>query len=311
MQIVERIFPQIQLHVQASGRHSTVDPPLAQLPEDLRKIVLPEVGMIEWGYDWDQQELRIIAAEANDLPLLEAFDKGYDVHTMSLCDIFIIPYPRDLVNPFSGEADGQWRDDYAFRGKVDVRRTFSKRFIYRLLYGARPDTCTDITGVRQLNLDVRGLVVASENWLNAHPAIRRYQAKCAEIARSRGMIHTFMGRRRTLIETGDEAARQAMNHPMQGGSTDIYEEVIYAITEKFYPSLRFRWGMHDSHKWDMGVGPFRHDEETGFTLLNAAAAIVEQSRFINGHSVKFPATYSITDEYGKETKWSPTNHLPS
>ena len=94
---IERCYPQIQLHTQSSGRHSTVDPPLPTFPDDLTDIVLPELGHIEWGYDFDQIELRIIAAEANDAPLLKAFESCHDIHTLNACDIFGLRYPPDLV----------------------------------------------------------------------------------------------------------------------------------------------------------------------------------------------------------------------
>jgi hypothetical protein len=212
------------------------------------------------------------------------------------------------MDPFDTSPRGPntaWAESIKFTGKKDIRRTFSKRFIYRLLYGARPDTCIDIPGVRHLGLDIRGLIQASENWLNAHPAIRRYQRLCAERATQYGMIYTFMGRRRTLIETGAEAARQAMNHPMQGGCMDIYEETIYEIDKEFFPTLRFRWGMHDSHKWDMPMDKFELDQSIGFPLLGRAANIVQQPRLINGHNTAFPATFHWISDIGVESLWIP------
>ena len=47
MRIVERVFPNIALHSQASGRHSTTNPPLTTLPDDLTDLVLPELEHIE------------------------------------------------------------------------------------------------------------------------------------------------------------------------------------------------------------------------------------------------------------------------
>ena len=304
--IKERIYPTINLHAQASGRHSTVNPALPTLPSDLEDIVLPEVGHIEWGYDFDQIELRIIAAEANDAPLLQAFDSCHDIHTLNACDIFGLRYPPDLVDPNrhcdASDPLSYWQADARWKGKKDLRRRFAKIFVYRLLYGARPDTCTDIPGVVVLGLDTRGLVRASENWLNRHAAVRAYQRKLTEQASKTGQVYSFMGRRRTLQETGDEAARQAMNHPMQGGCMDVYEEVLYEIDKYCYPSLRFRWGAHDSQKWDMPVHDF--DEEAGQMLLQRCAAIVQQPRTVNGRLTRFPATFHIMYDNGRVEPWA-------
>ena len=309
MNIVSRVYPQIQLHTQSSGRHSTVDPPLPTFPDDLQDVVLPELGHIEWSYDWDAIELRIIAAEANDEPLLKTFENGYDPHTLNACDIFGLRYPPDLVDPNRAcmETDPlfQWQQDARWKGKKDLRRRFAKVFVYRLLYGARPDTCTDIPGVVVLGLDTRGLGRASENWLNRHPAIRAYQRHLAEQATRTGQVYSFLGRRRTLQETGDEAARQAMNHPMQGGCMDVYEEVMFEIDRVFYPMLKFRWGAHDSQKWDMTYLNYTIDRDKVWPMLRAASAIVQQPRLINGREVAFPASFTVTYDDGRTEAWKP------
>ena len=307
MRIVERVFPNIALHSQASGRHSTTNPPLTTLPDDLSDLILPELGYIEWGYDWDQIELRIIAAEANDDPLLKAFDSQHDIHTLNACDIFGLRYPPDLVDPNRAcQADdplASWQQDTHWKGKKDLRRRFAKVFVYRLLYGAKPETCADIPGVVVLGLDQRGLVRASQNWLNRHPAVRAYQLRLAKQASDTGQVYSFMGRRRTLQETGDEAARQAMNHPMQGGCSDVYECTGIAIDEKFYPTLRFRWGAHDSQKWDMSVSDYEADGRAGYPLLKAAAAIVQQPYSVNGQETRFPATFYVMYDDGRTEAW--------
>ena len=285
--IQARVYPTINIHTQASGRHSTTDPPLTTLPDDLSDLVLPELGCIEWGYDWDSIELRIIASEAGDEPLLKAFTAGDDVHTMNACDIFGLSYPPN--------SDTYWN------GKRDLRRRFAKIFVYRLLYGAKPETCRDIPGVVTLGLDLRGLIRASENWLNRHPAIRAYQRRLADQAAKTGQVYSFMGRRRTLQETGDEAARQAMNHPMQGGCMDVYEEVLYELDTCFYPTLRFRWGAHDSHKWDMSLTDYENDNSL---LLKRAAAIVQQPRVVNNRMTPFPATFHVTYDDGRTVAWT-------
>lgn len=307
MEGLDRCYPQIQLHTQSSGRHSTVDPPLPTFPDDLQDVVLPEVGHIEWGYDWDQIELRIIAAEANDEPLLTAFSKSYDIHTLNACDIFSLRYPPDLVDPNRAAAGDDplsaWQDTVRWQRKKDQRRRFAKVFVYRLLYGAKPETCTDIPGVVALGLDTRSLVRASENWLNRHPAIRAYQRKLAEQASKTGQVYSFGGRRRTLQETGDEAARQAMNHPMQGGCMDVYEEVMAEIDRQFYPRMKFRWGAHDSQKWDVSMCDFANSGVDADPMLQRAATLVQQPRQINGRQVTFPATFHVMYDDGRMEAW--------
>jgi hypothetical protein len=126
--ILDRVHPRIATHSQANARFSTTDPPMATLPADLRDLYMPDEEWPWFGWDWDQQELRLIAAIANDHPLLEAFKNGWDVHTMNACDIFDIPYPIDLKNPHKSPSCAEWRATHGWGGKDDTRRVFSKRF---------------------------------------------------------------------------------------------------------------------------------------------------------------------------------------
>jgi len=52
--LVGRLFPEFHIHAQANARWSTLNPPMAQLPDDLSDIVMPDEGHMWFKYDWDQ-----------------------------------------------------------------------------------------------------------------------------------------------------------------------------------------------------------------------------------------------------------------
>jgi len=222
----ERIYPEFKIHAQASGRWSTTSPPLAQLPEDLRDIICPDHDTAWISWDWDQIELRLLAALTQDTPYLEVFKKGLDVHAINARAIFQIP-------------------DSEVIDKVDIRRVFAKRFVYRLNYGGHPRGAGDIPGAKQLGLDGPKLVAASNRYLTAHPAMSRWRSELAASVSRSHEVRTFTGRRRRLLGDGNSALREAYNHPLQGGAADILNLTLISICSKLsYASVVYT--MHDA-----------------------------------------------------------------
>lgn len=279
----DRIHPEILIHAQASGRHSTNNPPLAQLPGDLRDIIGPDEGYPWLGWDWDQIELRILAALAGDRPLLEAFQNGWDIHTLNTCDIFGYPYPPNPQDPHTPKECQAWRDSLGWEGKDDKRRRFAKVFVYRLHYRGDPRTATDIPGAKGLGLNGPGLVQGSVRYLGKHPAIKRYWDYCDRLAQTTRLSRTFLGRRRVLLGDGKGLLREASNHPMQGAVSDIYNLTITQIAQEC-PQAHFVYGMHDSQWWELPQALWDQ-------YVPLIKGIVEHPYQINGQSVTFPASY--------------------
>ena len=279
----DRIYPEILIHAQASGRHSTNNPPLAQLPGDLRDIIVPDPDYPWYGWDWDQVELRLLAALSGDQPLQEAFTNQWDIHTINFCDIFAVPYPPNLRDPHTSPECQAWRDSIAWEGKDDKRRRFAKVFVYRLHYRGDPRTATDIPGANGLGLDGPRLVQGSIRYLSKHPAIKFYWDRCDRLASTTRTSRTFLGRKRVLLGDGKGVLREASNHPMQGAVSDIYNLTIVAIKEAC-PQARFVYGMHDSQWWEV-------PQTLWDQYKPIIKGLVERDWLINGQSVRFPASF--------------------
>lgn len=279
----ERIYPDQKIHAQASGRWSTTDPPLAQLPVDLRDIIYPDEGNVWLGWDWDQIELRINAGLTNDAPSLEAFAQGWDIHTLNACDIFNIPWPPHLAEPHTHPLAEEWRSFHHWKGKDDARRVFAKRFVYRLDYGGEPQNAGDIPGAKLLGKARAGLVRASNNYLLAHPAKAAARREIARQAQETRQVRTFMGRLRVLMGHPGDIARAAMNHPMQGGVADIFNTTFVELQQRC-PWLTYVYGMHDSQWWACP----RSQVVATWPILRH---VVARAWIINGQSVETPATF--------------------
>ncbi len=229
LQGVERIYPEYKIHAQASGRWSITNPPLGQLPSNLRDIICPDEGEAWVSYDSDAIELRLLAAISNDEPYLEALAKGWDVHSINARTIFNIPKEEEL-------------------DKEDPRRVFAKRFVYRLHYGGYAGSAGDIPGAKQMGLDKTRLVEASNRYLAAHPSMLRWREEVGREIRQTGVSRTFMGRRRRMLGGTQAAIREAYNHPLQGGAADVLNITTIRIARAI-PSAILAYSMHDSCTW--------------------------------------------------------------
>lgn len=262
-----RIYPECRQHVQATGRDSYVGPALQQMKGKLLRLIEPDAGHAWVGWDWKQIEVRVLAVEANDQPYLQAFREGKDIHGINTRDIFGLVGSKELE---------------------EIRRRWIKAFVFRLHYQGKPENAGDIPGTRALGLNGDGLIAASERYLAKHPALPVYWAQIAEEAERTGMVRTFMGRPRRLTSPWKNArAREACNHPMQGGVADIYKSTALLV-KKAAPWARLVFGAHDAQWWQTPVA-------RRLEFLAVAAPIVEREFTINGQKVSFPCDWKFKD----------------
>ena len=161
LQHVNRIFPRF-LPTQASGRTSTIDPPIPNWPraciepacqqrlrdtiygEDhlgyiehewseqcwsVRDILLPDNDEILITWDHDNIEGKIHDIIVNDQEAIQAHQDGLDLHTITCCNVFGYQYPPDLHNPHTKCTCG--RHSISTTDNLDISRdmdTFNARF---------------------------------------------------------------------------------------------------------------------------------------------------------------------------------------
>ncbi|MFQ5853346.1 MAG: DNA polymerase [Candidatus Binatia bacterium] len=280
-----RCFPSIETHTQDNHRWSYTNPAVATFPHDLRDILVADPGWPWLGWDHDGAELRIIACESRSKWLLEALEKGYDIHTLTTCSIFRLPLPPDLVDPHESISSRAWREKVKWRGKDDIRRVFCKRFRFRLNYGGQPEFCMDIPGAVSLGFDKRGLGGAARAIWRQDPDLARWRKRQRTKVLDCGLAVDFNGRlRRFFTNSPDDMVRQMLDFAMQAGTQSIETKIFLEIADRFGDDVVFKWGAHDSQYWAI------RDEMTP-VLVPQIKAIVTQPREINGIMMEFPATF--------------------
>jgi DNA polymerase I-like protein with 3'-5' exonuclease and polymerase domains len=302
-----RIHPRCKIHGQASGRVGYVEPALPQMKGETAALICPDPGRSWVGHDWSNIETWLLGALAGDELILEAKAKDWDTHVVNFCDMTGTPYPPVMTKAIhtapctcTGAHDltmtqaiargcpAAWREALSpqWLGSDDLRRTFSKRFVYRLHYRGKAKNAGNIPGARALRFDVGRLVAASEGYLAKHQAIVDFWARVEAQADAERLSRTFKGRPRRLTdEYRNSRNRKASNHPMQGGVADIWIETCLLV-KAAAPWASLVYGAYDSMVWDV---PTEREAE----FLGIYAPIVERTMGVCSRAMSFPASYKI------------------
>jgi DNA polymerase-1 len=212
----ERIHTNFQQTVAATGRLSSTDPNLQNIPirtEEGRRIrncfiaQNPFVNLMT--ADYSQIEMRIMAHFSDDKGLIKAFESGEDLHSTVASQVFDVS---------SKEVD------------AEMRRTI-KAMSYGLAYGL-----SSFGLAQQLNIDPNSASQLMSKYFERFGGIQDYLKTVVIRARENGYTQTILGRRRYLPDLNNEnrqrrevAERAALNAPIQGSAADIIKIAMLKV----------------------------------------------------------------------------------
>jgi DNA polymerase-1 len=217
-----------------TGRISSEAPNLQNVPvrtsngRELRKAFIADDGCGLLTADYSQIELRVMAHLAEDPGLIEAFERGADVHTITAARVFGVA--DDKVEPF--------------------QRRLAKVVNYGLAYGM------EAYGLGQrLDIPTEQAREILDAYFEAFPNIAAYMRETVRAAKATGYTTTLFGRRRQLPELSSDnfrirqmGERMAQNAPVQGSAADIFKLAMVnldrALTEGGFAS-RMILTVHD------------------------------------------------------------------
>ena len=202
-----RIHTNFQQTVTATGRLSSTDPTLQNIPirmelgRMIRKVFLPKDGYVFVDADYSQIELRILAHMSGDEMLIQAYREAQDIHRMTASQVFHTP----------------------FEEVTDLQRRNAKAVNFGIVYGISS------FGLSQdLSISKKEAQEYIERYFESYPKIKEFLDGCVEKARKDGYSVTMFGRRRPLPEISSSnfmqrsfGERIAMNAPIQGTAADI------------------------------------------------------------------------------------------
>jgi DNA polymerase-1 len=192
-----------------TGRISSEAPNLQNVPvrtssgRELRRAFIADEGCGLLTADYSQIELRVMAHLAEDPGLIEAFERGADIHTTTASRVFNVS--EDKVD--------------------DFQRRFAKVVNFGLAYGM------EAYGLAQrLDIATEQAREILDAYFAAFPNIATYMRETVREARATGYTTTLFGRRRQLPELSSDnfrirqmGERMAQNAPVQGSAADIFK----------------------------------------------------------------------------------------
>jgi len=211
-----RVHTSYNQAVAATGRLSSNNPNLQNIPirtargREVRKAFIPrDDNHILLSADYSQIELRIIAEISKEENMLDAFNKGIDIHTATAAKVYGIGIE---------EVDG-------------TQRRNAKAVNFGIIYGQSAFGLSQNLGIPR-----KEAAEIIEQYFTQYPGIKRYMSDTMNFARENGFVETIMGRRRYLrdINSANQtvrgfAERNAINAPIQGSAADMIKIAMINI----------------------------------------------------------------------------------
>ncbi len=254
----------------ATGRLSSINPNLQNIPirtdlgREIRAAFTAAPGCVLLSADYSQIELRLLAHFSEDPLLLEAFQRGDDIHTLTASKVFGVP-------PLMIDAEHRHR---------------AKAVNFGIVYGLSPFGLSQQLGIEQG--EAKKFIA---NYFETYKGVRRFIDHTLEECRREKKVRTLFGRLRPIADIDSRnpnlrgfAERTAVNTPLQGTAADLIKIAMIRIDEELRRSkLRSRMTLQV------------HDE----LLFEVPAAEIEtmrqlvKERMENVHQLKVPLVVDL------------------
>ena len=202
-----------------TGRLSSVNPNLQNIPargevgKNIRKFFVATNGNYILDADYSQIELRVLAHIAKDKTMLDAFNSGIDIHSVTASQVF----------------------NTNLEDITDDQRRKAKAVNFGIVYGI-----SSYGLAKNISVSNKEAKEYIDNYLDKYKAIHSYMEESIKIAREKGYSKTLFGRTRKIPELFNKnkmvqqfGERIAMNSPIQGTAADIIKLAMVNIFKRF------------------------------------------------------------------------------
>ena len=201
--------------VAATGRLASNNPNLQNIPiktekgRKVRAAFIPSDGNELYAADYSQVELRLMAEMSGDKNMVEAFQKGHDIHTATAAKVF----------------------DVAMEDVDRGMRNKAKMVNFGIIYGI------SAFGLSQrLNIKRKEAKELIDGYFSTYPGIKQFMDTAVDKAKENGYVQTILKRKRFLKDINSKnavvrgyAERNAINAPIQGSAADIIKVAMINI----------------------------------------------------------------------------------
>lgn len=201
-----------------TGRISSLEPNLQNIPirtelgSQMRKFFIAGEGKKLVDADYSQIELRVLSDLSNDKNMIDAFNSGEDIHTITASQVFNLPV--QMVTP--------------------QMRSRAKAVNFGIVYGIGAFSLAKDIGVS--NKEAKQYI---ENYLAHYSGVDDYMKKMIDLAKDKGFSETLFHRKRYLPELASSnhmmrafGERVARNMPIQGTAADIIKIAMVKVDDR-------------------------------------------------------------------------------
>ena len=204
----------------ATGRLASNNPNLQNIPirteqgREIRKAFVPrDADHLLLAADYSQIELRVMASLSGDPGMMEAFEAGHDIHSITAARVFGVEL-EDVI--------------------PDMRRT-AKMVNFGIIYGISAFGLSQRLGTISRS---EASDIIEEYW-RQYPKVKEYMESTITYAQEHGYVETVTGRRRYLRDINSRngtvrsaAERTAINTPIQGSAADMIKIAMVTIDKE-------------------------------------------------------------------------------
>lgn len=253
-----------------TGRISSTEPNMQNIPvrtelgSQMRKFFIAEKGKVLVDADYSQIELRVMAHLCGDKNMIDAFNSGEDIHTMTASQVFDMP--AIMV--------------------THEMRSAAKAVNFGIMYGIGAFSLS-----KDINVSVTEAKKYISDYLEKYPHVRKFMDNTVNNAMKSGTVSTMFGRKRRIPELTSsnkvlQAAgkRIAMNTPVQGTAADLIKLAMINV----YRRLR-------SENLNANLILQVHDEliiESDISCADRCAEILKQE-MMNVYDMKVPLSVDV------------------
>lgn len=251
------------IHGTVTGRLSSRDPNLQNMPRDttsslIKQMFKPPKGYVMIEMDYSQAELRYVAELSKDKAMIDIFVRGYNIHLATGLKLAGRMDDYDVANEARKD---KANPDYEYWKKLHKR---GKVMNFSILY-QQSDKMTGET----LEVSAEEAGEFKRIWFAQFPGVTRYLDRHVKKTKKLGYCVNAFGRHRRLpdiflnphgnkVNMGkyNAACREAINAPIQGGSSDYTQAAGIEIWEHrqmghepFKYAIYQCYTVHDSLGW--------------------------------------------------------------
>lgn len=229
-----RIYSTFNQTETRTGRISSTEPNLQNIPVKtrygslFRQYFIAPQGRVLCDADYSQIELRVLAHIADDAAMIDAFNSGVDIHTVTASQAFGVP--MDEVTP--------------------LMRSKAKAVNFGIVYGIGAFSLA-----KDIHVSYSEAKQYIDSYMSTYKGVCKYMNEVVAHAKENGYVETMFNRRRPIGEFAASNAalrafgeRVARNAPIQGTAADIIKIAMIRVYDRLkaeLPTARLILQVHD------------------------------------------------------------------